>query len=273
MTDIRQINIGGDVLIPQLGLGVFQVSDGEAADAVSTAIEAGYRMIDTAAIYRNERGTGEGLKRAGLARDEVFVTTKLWNDRQTDARAALTESLEKLGLDHVDLYLIHWPVPKNDHYVEAWRTLVQLRDEGLTRAVGVSNFTEEHLTRVIDETGVIPAVNQVEMHPYLQQPGLRDFMLKQGVTAEAWSPIGQGKGLLDDPALARLAEKHGKTAAQIVLRWHLQIGNVVIPKSVTPSRIRENIAVTDFELDSADMDVIAGMDRNARIGPDPNNFG
>ncbi len=273
MPALRRINIAENVAIPQLGLGVFQVSDDQAADAVSTAIECGYRSIDTAAIYKNERGTGEGIHRAGLARDEIFVTTKLWNDRHTDARAALTESLGKLGLDRVDLYLIHWPVPKNDDYVAAWRSLVQLRDEGLTRAVGVSNFTEAHLDRVIDETGVIPAINQVELHPYLQQPALREFMIKHGVTAEAWSPIGQGKGLLDDPLFARLAGKHGKTPAQIVLRWHLQFGHVVIPKSVTPSRIRENIEVTDFELDSADMDAIAALDRGARLGPDPNKFG
>ena len=273
MVALRQISIAENVTIPQLGLGVWQVSDEEAADAVSTAIECGYRSIDTAAIYKNERGTGEGLKRAGLGRDEIFVTTKLWNDRHADARAALAESLEKLGLDHVDLYLIHWPVPRNDNYVEAWRTLVQLRDEGLARAVGVSNFTEEHLQRVIDETGVIPALNQVELHPYLQQAGLREFMVRHGITTEAWSPIGQGKGLLDDPLFGRLAEKHGRTAAQIVLRWHLQLGNVVIPKSVTPARIRENIQVTDFELDTADMDAIAALDRSARLGPDPTKFG
>ena len=273
MDGLRRITIAENVAIPQLGLGVWQVSDEQAADAVSTAIDCGYRSIDTAAIYRNERGTGEGLKRAGLARDEVFVTTKLWNDRHGDARTALAESLEKLGLDHVDLYLIHWPVPAADFYVAAWRTLVQLRDEGLARAVGVSNFHEEHLTRVIDETGVIPALNQVEMHPYLQQSSLREFMLKHGVTPQAWSPIGQGKGLLDDPVLARLAEKHGRTPAQIVLRWHLQVGNVVIPKSVTPSRIRENIAVTDFELDGSDMDAIAALDRSERLGPNPATFG
>ena len=252
MPELRSITLAENVAIPQLGLGVWQVSDDEAAAAVATAIEAGYRSIDTAAIYRNERGTGEGLERAGVPRGEIFVTTKLWNDRQADSRAALTESLEKLGLDQVDLYLIHWPVPAADRYVEAWRALVQLRDEGLTRAAGVSNFTETHLQRVIDETGAIPALNQVELHPYLQQSKLREFHVRHGITTEAWSPIGQGKGLLEDPVLTGLAAKHGRTAAQVVLRWHLQLGNVVIPKSVTPSRIRENIAVTDFELDDAD---------------------
>lgn len=273
MAELRQITIAENVAIPQLGLGVWQVSDEEAANAVATAIEAGYRSIDTAAIYRNERGTGEGLARAGLPRGEVFVTTKLWNDRQTDARAALTESLGKLGLEHTDLYLIHWPVPHAGQYVEAWRTLVQLRDEGLTRAAGVSNFTEAHLDRAIDETGAIPALNQVELHPYLQQARLREFHVKHGITTEAWSPLGQGKGLLEDPVLAGLADKHGRTAAQIVLRWHLQLGNVVIPKSVTPSRIRENIAVTDFELDESDMAAIGSLDRGQRLGPDPEKFG
>ncbi len=273
MADLAQITIGQGVTIPQLGLGVFQVSDDEAAEAVATAIGCGYRSIDTAAIYRNERGTGEGLRRAGLARDAVFVTTKLWNDRQADAPAALRESLGKLGLDQVDLYLIHWPVPKNDTYADAWRSLVRLRDEGLTRAIGVSNFTKAHLARVMDETGEVPALNQVELHPYLQQAELRAYHAEHGIATEAWSPIGQGKGLLDDPVLARLAEAHGKTAAQVVLRWHLQLGNVVIPKSVTPSRLRENIAVTDFTLDEAEMAAIEALDRGQRLGPDPDRFG
>jgi diketogulonate reductase-like aldo/keto reductase len=273
MADLRHIHIAADVAMPQIGFGVWQVPDAEASDAVATAIESGYRSIDTAAIYGNERGTGEGLRRDGIGRDELFVTTKLWNNRHGDARAALNESLEKLGLDRVDLYLIHWPVPSADRYVEAWRTMAQLREEGLTRAIGVSNFQEHHLQRVIDETGVIPSVNQIECHPYLQQPDLRDFCVKNGVTVEAWSPIGQGKGLLDDPALKPIADKHNRTPAQIVLRWHLQLDNIVIPKSVNPARIRENIAVTDFELDLDDMAAISALDRTQRIGPDPDKFG
>ncbi len=270
---LEQITIAAGVAMPQLGLGVFQVSDGEAAETVAAAIAAGYRSIDTAAIYRNERGTGEGLRRAGLPRQDIFVTTKLWNDRQADAPAALGESLGKLGLEQVDLYLIHWPAPKNDSYAQAWRSLVRLRDEGRTRAVGVSNFTEAHLARVMDETGVAPALNQVELHPYLQQPALRAYHAEHGIRTEAWSPIGQGKALLDDPVLARLAEAHGKTAAQIVLRWHLQLGTIVIPKTVTPSRLRENLAVTDFALDDAEMAAIAALDRSERLGPDPAAFG
>ena len=273
MAELRRIHIAPDVAMPEVGFGVWQVPDDGASNAVATAIESGYRSIDTAAIYRNERGTGEGLRRGAVPRDEIFVTTKLWNDRHGDARAALTESLEKLGLERVDLYLIHWPVPSADRYVEAWRTMTQLREEGLTRAVGVSNFQQHHLARIIDETGVIPSVNQIECHPYLQQPDLRDFCVKNGVTVEAWSPIGQGKGLLDDPALKPIAEKHGRTPAQVVLRWHLHLDNIVIPKSVTPARIRENLAVTDFDLDPEDMDAIAAMDRSQRIGPDPDKFG
>ncbi len=269
----KTIDIAEGVAMPQLGLGVWQATDEQAADAVSTALQAGYRSIDTASIYRNERGTGEGLRRAGLVRDDVFVTTKLWNDRQDDARAALTESLDRLGLDRVDLYLIHWPVPWNGRYVGAWRTLLRLRDEGLCRAVGVSNFTEENLALVMHETDARPALNQVELHPYLQQPALRAFHARHGITTEAWSPLGQGKGLLDDPVLAALAAKHGKSAAQVVLRWHLQLDVVVIPKSVTPSRIRENIDLGGFALDETDMQAIAALDRGQRFGPDPLSFG
>ena len=273
MAGIDEVTIAPGVAMPRLGLGVWQMSDDEAAAAVAVAIGCGYRAIDTAAIYRNERGVAAGLRQAGLARDAVFVTTKLWNDRQRDARAALGESLEKLGLEQVDLYLIHWPAPRSDAYVEAWRALVGLRDEGLTRAVGVSNFGGAQLTRAAEATGVMPAVNQIELHPYLQQAALRAFHAEHGVVTQAWSPIGQGKGLLADPVLGGLAGKHGKTAAQVVLRWHLQLGNVVIPKSVTPSRIRENIDVADFALDGGDMAAIAGLDRGERLGPDPATFG
>ena len=273
MAELRTIEIAPGVRMPELGLGVWQVPDGEAEAAVRTAIEAGYRSIDTAAIYKNEKGTGDGIREGGVARHEIFLTTKLWNDRQDDARAALAESLEKLGVDRVDLYLIHWPAPKSDRFVDAWRTMITLRDEGLTRAIGVSNFKIPHLQRIIDETGVMPAINQVELHPFLQQHELRAFHRENGITTEAWSPIGQGKGLLDDPAIRQLADAKGRTAAQVVLRWHLQHGNVVIPKSVTPSRIRENIQVFDFELDHAEMATIDRLDRKQRLGPDPDVFG
>lgn len=273
MAKMDDVTIAPGVAMPRLGLGVWQMSDDEAAAAVATALGCGYRAVDTASIYRNERGVAAGLRRAGLAREAVFVTTKLWNDRQRDARAALGESLERLGLEHVDLYLIHWPAPRADAYVEAWRALVELRDDGLARAVGVSNFAEAHLSRAAEASGVMPAVNQVELHPYLQQAALRAFHAEHGVTTQAWSPIGQGGALLADPVLAGLAAKHGKTAAQVVLRWHLQLGNVVIPKSVTPARIRENIDVADFALDEQAMAAIAGLDRGGRLGPDPATFG
>ena len=273
MAELRSLEIAPGVLMPELGLGVWQVPDGEAEAAVRTAIEAGYRSIDTAAIYQNEKGTGDGIRAGGVPRDEIFLTTKLWNDRHDDARTALRDSLEKLGVDRVDLYLIHWPAPKTDRYVEAWRTMITLRDEGLTRAIGVSNFQVGHLRRIIDDTGVAPALNQVELHPYLQQAELRAFHREHGIATEAWSPIGQGKGLLDDPAVREVAEANRRTPAQVVLRWHLQHGNVVIPKSVTPSRIRENIQVFDFELDDAAMSAIDRLDRRQRIGPDPDTFG
>ncbi len=273
MSEPRTIEIAPGVRMPELGLGVWQVPDDEAEAAVRTAIAAGYRSIDTAAIYKNEKGTGDGIRAGGVARDEIFLTTKLWNDRQGDARAALVESLGKLGVDAVDLYLIHWPAPKSDRFVDAWRTMISLRDEGLTRAIGVSNFQIAHLRRIIDETGVVPAINQIELHPFLQQGKLRDFHRENGITTEAWSPIGQGKGLLDDPTVRQVAQGKGRTAAQVVLRWHLQHGNVVIPKSVTPSRIRENIEVFDFELDHAEMATIDRLDRGQRLGPDPDAFG
>ncbi len=272
MSEHRIITIADGVDMQQLGFGVWQVPDGDAASVVGTAIEAGYRSIDTAAIYKNEAGTGAGIRDSGIARDEIFVTTKLWNDAHADPRPALEASLERLGLDHVDLYLIHWPTPR-DTYVEAWRKLAALRDEGLTRAIGVCNFKEHHLQRILDDTGVIPAINQVELHPYLQQASLRRFHVQNGITTEAWSPIGQGKDLLADPVITRIAEKHGRSPAQIVIRWHLQIDNVVIPKSVTPSRIRENFAVDDFELDLDEVEAIEALDRGQRLGPDPDNFG
>ncbi|MFE2555736.1 aldo/keto reductase [Streptomyces sp. NBC_00090] len=260
--------------MPQLGFGVWQVPDDEAATAVTTALESGYRSIDTAAIYQNERGTGQAVAASGIPREELFVTTKLWNSEQgyDSTMRAFDASLDKLGLDHVDLYLIHWPLPSKDAYVDTYRAFEKIHADGRARAIGVSNFLPEHLERLIGETSVVPAVNQIELHPQLQQGASREAHARHGIATEAWSPLGQGKGLLDVPAIVAIARKHGRTPAQVVLRWHLQLGNVVIPKSVTPSRIRENIDVFDFELDTEDLAAIAALDENRRIGPDPAEF-
>ncbi|MET9672116.1 aldo/keto reductase [Streptomyces sp. NPDC006482] len=260
--------------MPQLGFGVWQVPDEEAATAVATALEAGYRSIDTAAIYQNERGTGQAVAASGIPREELFVTTKVWNSEQgyDTTMRAFDASLDKLGLDHVDLYLIHWPLPAKDAYVDTYRALEKIHADGRARAIGVSNFLPEHLERLIGETSVVPAVNQIELHPQLQQTASREAHARHGIATEAWSPLGQGKGLLEVPAIVAIARKHGRTPAQVVLRWHLQVGNVVIPKSVTPSRIRENITVFDFELDPEDLAAITALDENRRIGPDPAEF-
>jgi 2,5-diketo-D-gluconate reductase A len=259
--------------IPQLGFGVFQVPPKETEVAVAEALSAGYRHIDTAAAYRNEGGVGQALHASGIDRDELFVTTKCWNDDQgyEQAKRACRASLERLELSHLDLYLIHWPVPAHDQYVETWKAFVELQSEGLVRSIGVSNFQPEHLERVIAETGVTPAINQVELHPHFQQVGLRREHDRLGVLTEAWSPLGQGLEL-DDPAIVEIANAHGKTPAQTIIRWHLQLGNVVIPKSVTPERIRENFDVFDFELSGEQIDAIAALDAGARIGPDPETF-
>jgi 2,5-diketo-D-gluconate reductase A len=257
--------------MPQLGLGVWRTPQEVAAEVVKTALTAGYRSVDTAAIYGNERGVGEGLKAADLARDDIFLTTKVWNDNQGfDATlAAFDKSLARLGVETIDLYLIHWPAPKKDLYLETWKALVRLKEEGRAKSIGVSNFGPEHLQRLLDETGVVPAVNQVELHPSFQQRALREFHARHGVHTESWSPLGQGKQL-DDPVVAEIATKHGRTPAQVVIRWHLDSGLIVIPKSVTPSRIVENFAVFDFKLDADDLSKLAGLDTAAgRIGPDP----
>jgi len=268
---VPDITLNNGVRMPQLGFGVFQIPDDEAEQAVATALRVGYRSIDTAAIYRNERGVGRALRASGVPREEVFITTKLWNSQHDydAALAAFDKSMARLGLDVLDLYLIHWPVPAQNKYLEAWRALRRLQEEGRVRAIGVSNFTVEALTRVIEDSGVVPAVNQIELHPRLAQAELRAFHAEHGIATEAWGPLGQGKGLLEDPVLARLAAKHGRTPAQVVLRWHLQLGNIVIPKSVTPSRIAENFQVFDFELDEEDMAEIATMDVGERLGFDP----
>lgn len=257
--------------MPQLGLGVWQTPAAETAEAVATALAEGYRHIDTAAIYRNEAGVGEGLRRSGLGRDSVFVTTKLWNDMHQEPRRALEASLKALGLDQVDLYLVHWPCPKQGSHVAAWKGVVALKEAGLARSVGVSNFHAHHLREAIEATGVVPAVNQVELHPWLQQAKLRAVHEQLGIVTEAWSPLAQGEGLAK-PEVQAMAAKHGKTPAQIILRWHLQSGLVVIPKSVKAARIRENAALFDFHLDAEDLAAIATWDVGMRMGPDPDHF-
>lgn len=257
--------------IPQVGLGVWQTPNDDAAMVVKTALDAGYRHIDTAAAYRNEKGVGEGIRASGLSRDEVFVTTKLWNDNQgyDETLVAAEKSLGRLGLDHLDLYLIHWPAPKKGLFVETWKAFVRLKEEGRVKSIGVSNFAAEHLDRIIGETGVAPAINQIELHPRFQQRALREANAERGVLTQSWSPLGQGQ-LLADPVIAAIAAKHGKTPAQVIIRWHVDSGLVVIPKSVTPARIVQNFGVFDFQLDAEDKAAIAGLDTDGgRIGPDP----
>jgi 2,5-diketo-D-gluconate reductase A len=275
MPQVPNIRLNNGVSVPQLGFGVFQIEPDRTANAVRTAFEAGYRHIDTAQGYGNEAGVGQAIRDSGLARDEVFVTTKLINSRHghDEAIAALDESLQTLGLEYIDLYLIHWPRPHADRYVETWRAFEKIASDGKARAVGVSNFQVPHLERLAAETGTVPAVNQIELHPYLTQRELREYDQRHGIATEAWSPLAKGGELLRDPEIIGLAEKYGKTPAQVVLRWHLQIGNVVIPKSVTPERVRENIEVFDFELAEDDVAAIEEMDRGMRTGPDPDRFG
>jgi 2,5-diketo-D-gluconate reductase A len=270
---IPRIQLRPDVEIPQLGFGVFQVPPKETEEVVWRALTAGYRHIDTAAAYRNEAAVGQAIRASGLERGEIFVTTKCFNDDQGHDRAkhALKRSLERLELEHVDLYLIHWPVPAHDLYVETWEALIELRSEGLVRAIGVSNFQPAHLERLISETGLTPAINQVELHPRFQQVGLRHEHDQLGIVTEAWSPLGKGTEL-EDPAIVEIAQARAKTPAQVVIRWHLQLHNVVIPKSVTPSRIEENFDVFGFELSDSEMEAIRELDAGRRLGPDPDTF-
>jgi 2,5-diketo-D-gluconate reductase A len=272
-TSVPFVDLNDGNRIPQLGFGVFQVPPEETAEAVGHALRTGYRLIDTAAAYGNEEGVRDAVQASGLDRGEVFITTKLANvDQGRDrARRAFEQSFEKLGGEYIDLYLIHWPIPSKDLYLETWETLCSLRDEGHVRSIGVSNFKPAHLDRIIDATGVVPALNQIELHPRLQQPEMRRYDSEHGIATEAWAPLGRGK-LLDDRVIAEIADRHDHTPAQVVLRWHLQVGNVVIPKSATPSRIEENFQVFDFELTDDEMRRLGELDRGERTGPDPDTF-
>ncbi|AQS85798.1 MAG: aldo/keto reductase [Acetobacter aceti] len=261
------LSLNAGIDMPQVGLGVWQTPPEKTTSIVHYAVNAGYLAVDTASIYGNEEGVGEAL----ADRPEIFLTTKLWNaDQGFDSTLrAFDQSVLKLRRDVIDLYLIHWPVPKKDLYAETWRTMIRLRDEGRIRAIGVSNFTADQIKILIAETGITPAINQIELHPEFQQHSLQDFHKQHGILTEAWSPLGQGQ-TLNSPVIATIAKKHERTAAQVIIRWHIQNEFIVIPKSVTPSRLDENLAVFDFKLDDQDMAVIARMDRmNGRIGPDP----
>jgi len=271
---VPRIRLNDGNTIPQLGLGVYKVDDDEAERTVATALQAGYRHLDTAEYYGNEAGVGRALAASGIDRDDVFVTTKVWNDQQgyDDTLRSFDRSLAKLGLDVVDLYLIHWPAPKQDLYVETYRALEKIRQEGRARSIGVSNFQTHHLERLLGETDVVPAINQIEVQPWLQQRELRAFGDARHIVTEAWSPLARGR-ILDDPALLALAAKHGVSTAQITIRWHLQQGLVVIPKSVTPSRIAENLDVFGFELDPADLAAIDALDSGERVGSHPDQVG
>jgi 2,5-diketo-D-gluconate reductase A len=258
--------------IPQLGFGVFKVDPAETERIVTDALEAGYRHIDTAAIYGNEEGVGRAIAASGIPRDELFITTKLWNDDQgTDsAFAAIDRSLDKLGLDFVDLYLIHWPTPKKDRYVESWHALEQIAADGKSRSIGVSNFLVPHLERIIGEGGTVPAVNQIELHPAYQQRDVTEFSREHGIHIEAWGPLGQGKyPLFDEEPVAAAARAHGVTPAQAVLKWHLQIGNIVFPKSNSAERIRENLDLFGFELTTDEVEAISALERGGRVSAHP----
>lgn len=257
--------------IPQLGLGVWKASNEEAANAVAEAVKVGYRHIDTAAIYQNEVGVGQGIQSSGIKREELFITTKVWNADQgyNTTLNAFDASIDKLGLDYIDLYLVHWPLPKRNLFVETWKALIRLKEEGRVRSIGVANFEMTHIERIVNETGVKPVINQIEIHPYFQQRGLRQALAAKNIASEAWSPLGQGQ-LLTNSVIEQIAKKHQRSPAQIIIRWHIEQGNVVIPKSVHAQRIADNFAVFDFSLDQEDNAALAALDNaHGRIGSDP----
>ena len=273
VTTVPTMGLADGVEIPQLGFGVFQVPPEDTQEVVEEALTVGYRHVDTAAAYRNEAGVGAAIAATGIAPEDVFVTTKLWNSEQgyDSTLRAFEKSLARLKLDRVDLYLIHWPMPAEDRYLDTWRAFERIQEQGLARSIGVSNFRIEDLRRLECEADYLPSVNQIELHPRLQQPELRAWHSEHGIATEAWSPLAQGE-LLADPTIAAIAAYHGRTPAQTILRWHLQLGNVVIPKSATPERIRENFDLFDFGLSEDDMAAIARLDRDERIGPNPATF-
>ena len=259
--------------IPSIGFGVFLIPNSEVVAAVSTALACGYRHLDTASIYKNEEGVGEAVRASNLPRKDIFITTKIWNDDQGTGKtkAACFASLDRLGLDYLDLVLIHWPVPGRGLYVDTWRELIDLRDKGHIKSIGVSNFNPDHLEAIIQATGEVPVVNQIECHPWLQQTVLRTFHANLGIVTQSWSPLGRGK-LLNEPIIKTIAKKHNSTEAQVIIAWHLKVGNVVIPKSITPSRIQENYQASKINLDSNDISQILKLDAGIRVGPDPLQF-
>lgn len=259
---------------PQLGMGTWQLTGDAVVPSVQAAVEAGYRSIDTAAIYGNEVEVGRGIAQCGIPREDLFVATKVWNDRHghDSTKTALQESLDRLGLDYVDLYLIHWPVPQNKRYLETWEALIQLRDEGRARSIGVCNFQVGHLQKLLDGTGVLPVVNQIELHPHFQQAELRAYHQDHDIRTEAWSPLGRTQALRD-PVILELAHQLQATPAQVILRWHIQMGHMVIPKSSHPARLQENLNLWNLHLDDAALARISALDRaDGRIGPDPDTF-
>lgn len=265
-----RLEMNDGLVIPQIGYGVYKVDDEVAEETVVTALGSGYRHIDTASLYENERGVGAAVAASGIPREEIFITTKLWNTDQApeDAWKAIHKSLDLLGMAYVDLYLIHWPSPWRGNFLSAWETLIEMRDKGLVKSIGVSNFEEEHLTEIISTTGVVPAVNQIELHPYLQQDALSQVDSQLGILTEAWSPLGRGAAL-EDAVLSSIALKHNVSIAQVIIRWHLQSKRIVIPKSVSTTRIQSNIDVFGFELDQDDFAAITALNTDTRIGPDP----
>ncbi len=265
---IPNIHLSDGRSIPHLGFGVWQVSPDVIVPTLLIAFEVGYRSIDTAALYGNEEGVGEAIRSSGISRDQFYVTTKVWNDRHGEVRKAFEESLNKLQLDYVDLYLIHWPAPSRDRYVQAWETILELQKEGLTRSVGVSNFNANHLSRIVEETGIKPVLNQIELHPLFPQRELRAYHAEHGIVTESWSPLGKGR-LHDHPVLVKIGAKYGKSYAQVLLRWQVQQSIVVIPRTVTQGRVKENAEIFDFALDADDMIQIAALETGERLGDDP----